>query len=159
MNDLSYSLPNGLGRVVFTAEVLKKMDSYKQIRFFSKESGGQLFASFEDDTIRVVDATGPRKFDKRSKFGFFPHRQTEQIEIHNKYIKEHIHFVGDWHTHPEKIPTPSTCDQESVVKIMEESRHDLQGILLVIVGTVGFPSCLYVGYQTKTELYTLGFLS
>ncbi|MFA6528365.1 MAG: Mov34/MPN/PAD-1 family protein [Candidatus Gracilibacteria bacterium] len=159
MNDLSYSLPNGLGRVVFTANVVEKLHSYKQTRFFSKESGGQLFASFEDDIIRVFEITGPRKFDKRSKFSFFPHRKTEQIEIHNKYIKEHIHFVGDWHTHPEKTPKPSNCDQESVAKIMEESRHSLQGIFLVIVGTVDFPDCLYVGYQTKTELYTLGFLS
>jgi len=155
MKDLIFTLPESLGLLVFEGSILEKMLAHRQTSFFSREAGGQLFAEIGGGVIRVVDATEPNKKDRRSRFAFWPHRPTEQIEIHKRFVEKKIHFVGDWHTHPEKVPHPSGSDAESVKRIMNESHHDMLGILLVIVGTADIPDGLFVGFQTKTELHIL----
>ncbi len=155
MNELTYTLPNSLGTVIFTSSALEAISSYKQDKSFKKEAGGQLFAQFEGACIRIVDATPPKKKDLRSRFGFRPHRPTEKLEIHKKYTDAGLHFVGDWHTHPQAVPIPSGTDIESVCKMMNDSKHDLPGLLLVILGTEDLPNGLYVGFHTGTDLHQL----
>ena len=131
------------------------MSSYKQVKFWRKEAGGQLFATFEENVIKVIEATYTKKADKRGRFFFWPNRKDEQVEIHRKYTEAGIHFVGDWHTHPEHIPRPSDSDIKSVAEMLRDSRHNLPGVFLVVVGTDGFPGGLYVGFHTRDKLTQL----
>lgn len=55
-----------------------------------------------------------------------------------------LHYVGDWHTHPEDNPWPSPTDLDSIVDCVRRSRHELAGFLLVIVGRLDPPAGLYV---------------
>lgn len=155
MNELIYNLPNDLGVVIFTPDVLQCMFSYKQDSVFKREAGGQMFGIFEADTIRIVEATRPRKKDIRTRFGFLPHRPSEKKEISQRYAENGLHFLGDWHTHPQKIPQPSTTDTNSVIRMLEESKHDIQGVLLVIVGTEDPSRGLYVGFCMDGQVYDL----
>ncbi|HEU0080609.1 MAG TPA: Mov34/MPN/PAD-1 family protein [Candidatus Paceibacterota bacterium] len=159
MKDLTYKLPGSLGIVIFSEAALRTISTYRQCGFFSKEAGGQLFAEIENGVMRIVDATEPRKKDRRGKFSFWPHRPTEQTEIKERFKKKGLHFVGDWHTHPESTPSPSGSDARSIAETMRQSRHTLPGILLVIIGTLELPDGLYVGFQTKTMLYKLDVLT
>ena len=155
MPELRYILPEGRGQLIFTGPVLEHMFSQKQKHWLSRESGGQLFASFGNENIVVTEATGPRKQDKRGRFSFWPHRPSEQKEINQRYKEAGLHFVGDWHTHPERTPNPSGGDADSVAKMFGASKHDLFGVLLVVVGTDDPPGGLYVGLHDRTGLHEL----
>ena len=95
---------------------------YQQIESFSAEAGGQLFARFSDAEIRVERATGPRISDRRSRFGYVPDRRREQEEIDALHGRG-LHFIGDWHTHPEPNPRPSTSDIHSIRQAVRDSKH------------------------------------
>ena len=116
---------------------------YQQIESFSAEAGGQLFARFSDAEIRVERATGPRISDRRSRFGYVPDRRREQEEIDALHGRG-LHFIGDWHTHPEPRPRPSTSDIRSIQQAVRESTHHLNGFILLIAGTDRFPAGLFV---------------
>jgi integrative and conjugative element protein (TIGR02256 family) len=116
---------------------------YQQIESFSAEAGGQLFARFSDAEIRVERATGPRISDRRSRFGYVPDRRREQEEIDALHGRG-LHFIGDWHTHPEPNPRPSTSDIHSIRQAVRDSKHHLNGFVLLIAGTERFPVGLFV---------------
>jgi integrative and conjugative element protein (TIGR02256 family) len=113
----------------------------------SLEAGGQLFATFTEDVVEISIATGPRALDRRSRHLYLPDRPSEQMEIDEMH-KAGLHFVGDWHTHPEETPTPSSSDIRTIKDAVIKSRHHLHGFILVIVGTGRFPGGLYISFNT-----------
>ena len=63
------------------AAVLNHLAKHQQSDRDSSEAGGQLFARFKGEQIRVERATGPRATDRRSRYGYIPDRRVEQEEI------------------------------------------------------------------------------
>jgi integrative and conjugative element protein (TIGR02256 family) len=59
-----------------------------------------------------------------------------------------LHFVGDWHTHPEAVPTPSSSDIRTINEAVAKSRHHLFGFLMIVVGSSDFPTGLHVSLNT-----------
>jgi len=121
-------------RLIFTRPVLNHFTKHRQSRWWSREAGGQLFARLELPDIIVEDATGPRSCDWRTRFSYRPSRAAEQQEIRSRYVRG-LHFVGDWHTHPEDIPRASHLDIASMQDTVSKSAHSLNGFVMVIVGT------------------------
>lgn len=121
-------------------------DRFRQRRACSFEAGGQLFGKIEDGIWRITDATGLRKGDIRSLFGFRPNRKAELAEIDAYYAKG-LHYLGDWHTHPERLPRPSTTDTDSMQEMVAVSKTELPGFLMVIVGTAGD---LHISFHKKS---------
>ena len=70
-------------------------------------------------------------------------------------FKRGWHFVGDWHTHPEERPRPSGLDIRGVQEMFVKSRHSLESLVLVIVGTAGFPDGLFVAMVTADAVHEL----
>ena len=134
--------------VQFSPEVLEVFDAHRQKGWFSREAGGQLFAKIERNVWRVVAATGPRSMDRRGRFHFWPDRRSEQREIEEHFATGLV-YVGDWHTHPEKVPTPSHDDILSIENVVRESTFYTSGLLLCIVGLAQFPRGLYVSLHVK----------
>lgn len=110
------------------------MSRHRQTACWKREAGGQLFARVNGDEWLVEEATGPRRGDIRSRFGFRPNRLAEQREIDERFSLG-LHYVGDWHTHPEPIPKPSPTDISSMEEMVEASNHELIGFLMLIIGT------------------------
>ena len=142
--------------IIFSDEVLAHFSHYRQLRFWHKEAGGQLFAHFSGTKIHIIKATGPRKPDWRTRFLYFAHRPSERIEI-EALFKEGLHYVGDWHTHPEKIPKPSQLDIQTYYETFRLSKHDLAGMVFVIVGQELAPLGLYIGICNGLFLSQLNF--
>jgi integrative and conjugative element protein (TIGR02256 family) len=128
-----YTIGDSGQRIVFSKDVLAHFDKCRQTRWWHREAGGQLFARFELPTITVVEATGPRHGDCRTRYSYHPDREAEQREIVERHAQG-LHFIGDWHTHPEDAPTPSWRDEESMREVFTQSEHGLNGFLLVIAG-------------------------
>jgi integrative and conjugative element protein (TIGR02256 family) len=144
-------------RIVFSEDVLAHFDTHRQTRWWHREAGGQLFARFDLPTITVVEATGPRRGDCRSCNSYRPDRRAEQREIASRHARG-LHFIGDWHTHPEDLPSPSWHDDESMREMFSQSEHALRGFLLVIAGRLPFPSGLAVWMYDHTSQIRLSKL-
>jgi integrative and conjugative element protein (TIGR02256 family) len=129
---IEYSLGGSGQVVVLTQPVLNRFRRHRQ-RWYQRDAGGQLFARFVVSRIIIEEATGPRRSDVRSFASFRPNRRQEQAEILTRH-RDGLHYIGDWHTHPQDIPIASPMDIESIGDCVRRSRHDLKGFLLIVVG-------------------------
>lgn len=133
--------------------VLETFDSHRQRTRLHREIGGQLFARFSDGHYLVERATCVR--GARSRFSFKPDRGAEQAEIEALFMQQ-LHYVGDWHTHPEDQPTPSGPDRAKMLGIFQQSQHELPFMLMLIVGRDPFPLGLYVATVSSAGIQELG---
>lgn len=141
-------------RLVFSPTVLEHFEKHQQLRWWQREAGGQLFARLALPDILVEEATGPRPSDWRTRCFYNPSRTAEQREITSRHARG-LCFIGDWHTHPEAVPSPSRRDNESMHEMVTKSVHELNGFLLVIVGTAPLPRGLCVSVFTGSDALTL----
>lgn len=149
-----YLAAGGRQRIVLGEAVLAHLDRHRQSRPGDTEAGGQLFARFVGNNVLVDVATGPRPTDGRGRFRFLPNRPAERREI-GRMHRAGLHYVGDWHTHPETHPTPSGTDIRSMTDMFRRSRHDLAAFVMVIVGTAMPPAGLFVGLATAADVIRL----
>ena len=141
--NLSYTRSGGGPALIFTEPALATMSRFQQQQERDKEAGGQLFAVFEGVDTLIVEATPPTLLDRRTRNGFRPNRGLQQQEIREKY-NQGLHFVGDWHTHPESIPHPSEEDLRNMQECFARSAHDLRAFVLITIGTKPLPAGLHV---------------
>ncbi|ABS61940.1 hypothetical protein Plav_0317 [Parvibaculum lavamentivorans DS-1] len=151
---LAFELPNNLGRLEIETTALKHMWRHRQTNLLKREAGGQLFAAIDADAVCIVEATGPRPTDKRGRYHYHPDRTAEKREIEDRYAAG-LHFVGDWHTHPQGMPSPSDTDLSNFQDMVTRSEHSLPGFILIVVGKQRFPSGLHVTFVTATGFYEL----
>ena len=138
----------------FSATALARFERHRQARWYHREAGGQLFARVSSGHIAVESVTGPRWLDRRTRHTYQPHRPSEQREIEHHH-RLGLHFVGDWHTHAEQEPRPSTLDLASMADSFKRSRHALNAFLMVIVGIKPPPHGLVVIAYDAVASYEL----
>jgi integrative and conjugative element protein (TIGR02256 family) len=130
-------------RLILEAPVIEHLEGHRQLTSRHREAGGQLFATFSNDTIIIKEATGPRRSDYRTRTSYRPDRKAEQQEI-LEHHRRGLNYVGDWHTHPSPRPLPSHLDYQSIQASVRQSVHQLDGFVLIVVGTVRAPEGLHV---------------
>ena len=140
--------------VELNASVLLTFSKFRQKRCWHKEAGGQLFAKISNDAIVIQKATPPRPGDRRGRFLFWPNRVAEQTEIDLEFANG-LHYVGDWHTHPQRIPKMSSTDKRNIQKCFSMSDHDLSAFLMIIVGNAPFPKGLSVSLHSSANVLSL----
>jgi integrative and conjugative element protein (TIGR02256 family) len=144
--------------ITFTDECLGVFSSQRQIGWRAKEIGGQLFARFTPESVDVTVATITKGKSRSTRFGFFPDRDAERADV-LPLFKRGLHYIGDWHTHPQDLPTPSSTDERELRDIFVKSQHELPFMLLVVVGTTPPPAGLYVGAVTTSSVRQLSCLA
>jgi integrative and conjugative element protein (TIGR02256 family) len=140
--------------LVLPDEAQSHFADMRQDSWRKAEAGGQLFAHITPAEITVTKVTGPRPSDKRGRYYFEPDRRAEQREIGAMH-KRDLHYVGDWHTHPERVPSPSERDIRSIDECARKSGHGLRAFVLILVGTAPFPKGLYVSLHSGHEAVEL----
>jgi integrative and conjugative element protein (TIGR02256 family) len=149
---LIFDIDGTTQRLILAGSVVEHFLKHQQRRWYQREAGGQLFATISAGNITVLEVTGPRKTDRRSRYSYVADRDAERLEIQQKY-RDGFHYVGDWHTHPEPVPTPSALDLESIQECVNRSQHGLNAFVLIIVGNGKLPNALHVmihdGRKTK----------
>lgn len=143
-------------KLVLTRDAILAMDRHLQDHSSKPEAGGQLFARFEEGAVVVCKCTEPHPEDRRSLFSFLPSRKRERSEISLMYQRG-LHYVGDWHTHPEAFPIPSSTDTATMRRLFTQSRHQLSHFILIIRGTAELPSGIWISahdHQQHTRLIT-----
>lgn len=153
-----FLVPGSTQRVVLSPEVIQTMTAYTQTEHTQPEAGGQLFGRLLNGDIMVCRATTPRSADQRTRFSFFPNRNRENREI-KRFFKLGLHFLGDWHSHPEPVPKPSALDIQSIQDCFRESKHSHNSFLLLIVGTEFSPDKIWLSQHNGVSSNRLMFQS
>lgn len=149
-----YPIGTSGSHLILTEPVLAHLAAHRQRRFWQSEAGGQLFARLDGPDVVIVEATGPRPGDRRGRSFYRPDKAAEQLEIDLRF-QDGLHFVGDWHTHPQAYPEPSGSDLASIADAVRRSRHDLNGFVLLVVGTLDLPEGLHVSVHDGERGYRL----
>lgn len=141
--------------IVLSDDVLNHFKKHQQKLKKDKESGGQLFAKIDikGHHWSIVKATGPNHNDFRSRLGFKANRKKEQEDIDSAF-NNGLHFVGDWHTHPESHPNPSLEDRNAIFDIFKKSKHELPGFIMIIIGNNKMRD-LWISISTDKEIERL----
>lgn len=102
----------------------------------TNESGGVLIGQRKGRHFHIKQLTFPMTGDIRSRVGI-----TRSTENHNSIIQQSIKssggeywYLGEWHTHPQRIPIPSSTDFNTWNKIYREIQIPF---ICIIAGTEG----------------------
>lgn len=125
--------------------------------YYPNEFGGFLVGYYSDENRRlhITDTILPKSF-KASKYSF--ERSTKGIEkkLENYFKETPMKFyVGEWHTHPDNSPIPSSTDVSAINVIINNKNTYLGNPVLLIIGysktqvDFGF----YVWFENKLHRY------
>jgi len=124
-------------RIEIENGLIQRMQQYRQMNALSPEAGGVIFGRelIDTDNLIINNMTEPYEHDKRSRFSF-RRKDTGHIEYYKRIYDESggiIKYVGEWHTHPEKIPKYSILDKREWMKILKE-KPAIPPLYFIIIG-------------------------
>ncbi|QOI95897.1 Mov34/MPN/PAD-1 family protein [Aeromonas salmonicida] len=117
--------------VTFTATAVQIMGCYQQ-KPRMNEAGGMLFGSFDGPNVIVRCVSTPSPKDIRTRTRFKPNLNEANKTI-LKMRNLGLHYLGDWHTHSERRPTPSRDDMQSIQRAYNQDVHNLRFMILFIL--------------------------
>jgi len=124
---------------------------------YPNEFGGFLIGYYcnKDKHLQVTNTILPKNF-KASKYSFERSAKGIEEELDNYYKETPKKFyVGEWHTHPNNSPTPSSRDLSAINAIMNNRNACLVNPVLLIIGysktNVDFG--FYVWFENKLYKY------
>lgn len=141
--------------VVFTEEVIRILDSYKQDNETKNEAGGILLGKVYNDLIIINQISEPSIEDRSGRFYFIRNVKRAQNIVNRTWKEsngERI-YLGEWHTHPEDIPTPSRDDELLLKNMLDYSRMEINILFMIIIGRIS--PYFAVLQRDKDELITL----
>lgn len=104
-------LKNGL-QIHFSDWMMKKIVRMQKSSLSNDENGGILLGVIQKDNLILIFGTEAFKKDKRRRMGF-ERRDDKHLKVWRYFVdktKGRIGYLGEWHTHPEKNPSPSGID-------------------------------------------------
>ena len=130
-----YRDPNSCLTVSIAPSVLRLFDDSRQ-QLWQRERGGVLFAESigTDGRLEIVDATSPHPSDRAGWNWLELDHQRCLDEIAERFSRG-LHFIGYWHTHPERTPRPSARDLAAFHRNLQGGGIALRKLVAVIVGT------------------------
>src|ERR1700675_474948 len=128
--------------VVFADCVLEVFNAHRQLQAADSEAGGVLLGRRRGQHFEVTHATAPFPTDARTRTSFVRESMGHQEQASAVWASSghEIGYLGEWHTHPEKVPRPSHIDTNQ----WRQSSRDIKcqiPFLAVIMGQAN----LYVG--------------
>lgn len=119
----------------FEDKVLEVFKDHIQHGHAANEAGGLLLGEVRGQHLNVTAATVPTAHDKRMRYFFerapVGHSSVAQTLWNNSGGT--VRYLGEWHTHPQDVPSPSGTDR-SEWRRMASERRDRRPFLAVIVG-------------------------
>lgn len=152
---INYPVGNSGEVVVFTDGVLSHLCSHRQMKWWQAEACGLMFARTEAKRILIEVATGPYRRGWRGRYACTIPPDEAQREIDEHHALG-LHYVGEWHSHPEPMPAPSGRDQQTMQSRVLESDHRLSGFIFALVGQAKLPQGLAVLVHDGVRAVTLG---
>lgn len=146
--EITYADDNG-HLVVIMSSVVERLHYHRQISPFSLEAAGVLIGERRENHLVIHAISEPGPGDFRTRFAVVrkgPHHQALVDELHLKSGGT-MNYLGEWHTHPERFPTPSITDKASWQKDITSS----EPMIVLIVGQIS----MWCGKQLGNSLNEL----
>ena len=125
----------GAGRLALVPdEVLATVTRYATGPEAEREAGGILIGAYRGEHLEVTGCTEPMPMDTRRRSLFDrkdPGHQRAAMAAWSSSLRTET-YVGEWHTHPEARPSPSSTDLATWASIMNKTRFP---ILFLIGGS------------------------
>ncbi|AST88505.1 hypothetical protein HI806_21470 (plasmid) [Ralstonia solanacearum] len=121
-------------RVLIEPSVLATLMRFRQTSVAAPESGGILLGYRRGMHLHVSMMTTPQPGDIQHRYGFQRQAQKHQnIALEQwKAERETMDYIGEWHTHPESEPTPSSIDKREWRRICNARNEPM---VFLIAGT------------------------
>ena len=141
---------DSMRRVRISSSVTKTFKKYEQ-RKGKLESGGILLGHVYSDYDYITKVTVPNEYDSSEHNCFNRSRIPAQAEINRVWKKSYgsLIYLGEWHSHRDIHPTPSTTDVEMIKTAFNETEMEIAFLYLIIVG---LRNTYWAGRQTFNGL-------
>lgn len=126
--------------IEFTDEIVNSLKAYTQDFHHLHESGGILMGKrLLNGNIIVTNITTPQQGDVIRRCYFKKNKKVHQKISDKIWIgsKGKIIYIGEWHTHPEPIPHPSSVDLRGW-QLSVQNQKDEKTYIFLIVGIKEF---------------------
>ena len=121
--------------MLLPADVVRTIDKYARD---DREAGGILLGRYRMPHVEIVTCSEPMPLDVRTLIGFDrrdPGHQRDALKLW-KVSRRTVTFIGEWHTHPEEVPSPSSIDLSTWAEAQEAVQH--LPLIFVIRGYAGW---------------------
>jgi integrative and conjugative element protein (TIGR02256 family) len=127
------------------------------LKHYPNEFGGLLIGRYSEDksTVFIQETVLPLKYTS-SKYSF--KRGTDGLRtMLEKYYERipNLHYVGEWHTHPDNPAVPSNTDLIALNTIVNHHEVYISSPLLLIMSITkeDYHPVFYVLFQNKIYAY------
>lgn len=138
---LDVTIPEFNLRIVVHQSVIDDLKAFRQIGNSDIEACGILLGRLYEGAIEVTQYTPPQLSDERTRYSYVRSR-TGHLEIATKIWEESnglVGYVGEWHTHPESQPLPSSKD---IIEAKKIAKANLEKLLAIVIGTTS--GCIFM---------------
>lgn len=129
------------GRLEISIQALTRMREFVQEAPHKREAGGVLLGRYIRESLDIVvdEVTVPMWGDRRGWFSFFRARRPHQKVIDRLWQESGgtTNYFGEWHTHPEDVPTPSNTDVKDWERKLNKDVFDGDSLHFIIIGIEG----------------------
>lgn len=127
-------------------------------KHYPNEVGSPLVGSYSDDGHEArISGIGPLSPDSRgTRFSFSRGVRGLREFFTNlfKSSKGRVHYVGEWHSHPNGAPSPSGTDHDNMMVIAHDPNAECPECILIIIGISAQSSekAVYVYSRGKNDV-------
>lgn len=125
-------------RLIIDEAVVRQFALYAQHKPYNREAGGLLLGRhlLGSEHIAVDDLSVPMRGDRRRRCSFF-RGKGHQGYAHKRWNQSQgtSAYLGNWHTHPEPYPSPSTTDIADWKNVVKNDLYEGDRLYFLIVGT------------------------
>ena len=118
---------------------LSILEQFTQHKRHAPEAGGIILGKLIHGQINILKLSVPTDLDRSSRMNFERNKLSAQIildyEFHNSGGQ--LIYLGEWHTHPEPFPSPSSVDLHMLKHQFKDNRSNVDFLILLIKGTKG----------------------
>lgn len=146
--------------IFFSQNALNDIKNYKQDKKEKNESGGILLGQVLNQNIYVLKYSDPCKFDKSTRYSFERDKKNAQKIINREFTESNgkTIYLGEWHTHPENLPTPSNQDLKMIKEQFRKNKLNEKFLILFILGTQDFYIGIYNGKEIISKTLPLIYI-
>jgi integrative and conjugative element protein (TIGR02256 family) len=144
-------------KVSINSSIINLFEKFKQSSKKDNESGGILLGQVKGNNVYILKASIPNKFDKSSRYSFECNKDAAQIIIDYEFKNgdNKTIYLGEWHTHPEDIPNPSSIDKAMIKDQYFKNKINEPFLILLIQGLKELYVALYDGNCIEKIEYTV----
>lgn len=147
------------GLLKVNKQPLDIMLSYKQNISAKPEAGGVLLGRFILNSRNVIidEITTPTAKDKSTRVYFLRDADSHQELITSAWQRSGgtCNYLGEWHTHPEPVPSPSRQDIRNWKNILKNGIYSSNRLFFAIVGYQR--TNIWIGHRKGLQIEQLLF--